>query len=40
MLDGRGQREKDEVVARLIVGVCTWSSGYCLMQIFFGCPAR
>ena len=30
---------QDEVVARLIIGVCTWTSGYCLMQIFFGCPA-
>ena len=30
---------QDEVVARLIVGVCTWTHGYCFMQIFFGCPA-
>ena len=34
-----GEITQDEVVARLIVGVYTWTSGYCLMQIFFGCPA-
>lgn len=34
-----GKITHDEVAARLIVGVCTWSSGYCLMQVLFGCPA-
>ena len=34
-----GEITQDEVVARLIIGGCTWSSGYFLMQIFFGCPA-
>ena len=33
-----GEITQDEVVARLIVGVGTWTSGYCLMQILFGCP--
>ncbi len=30
---------RDEIVTRLIVGVSTWLSGYCLMQILFSCPA-
>ena len=34
-----GEITQDEVVARLIVGVCTWTSGYCLIQILFACPA-
>ncbi|KAM0801166.1 membrane bound O-acyl transferase family-domain-containing protein [Usnea florida] len=34
-----GEITQHEVVARLIVGVCTWTSGYCLMQILFACPA-
>ena len=34
-----GEITQDEVVARLIVGVWTWTHGYCFMQMFFGFPA-
>lgn len=34
-----GEVTRDDVVTRLVVGVSTWLSGYCLMQIFFGFPA-
>lgn len=34
-----GEVNRDDIVTRLYVGVSTWASGYCLMQIFFSFPA-